>query len=259
MKTKMEIQIKKAVKAGNSSAVILPRAWLNQEVRVELAKKSNETILLDVMDIVKKYIALSEIIGIYLTGSYARGEENKESDIDVLIISKDKDKKMICEGIYNILIVSEELLKQKLENDLFPVGPMIREAKPLINSAYIESIKIKVSKKNVKWYMDTTKDKLKLIKEALKNANKKVDNRVAYTLILRIRTLCIIQKLVSKQNYSKKSFVKLIAKISGSNNAYGSYLVIKDKIGKSNNTTKEEAEKLYGYLRKQLEDVKKII
>ena len=31
----MEAQIKRAVKAGNSSAVILPRAWLNKEVRVE--------------------------------------------------------------------------------------------------------------------------------------------------------------------------------------------------------------------------------
>ena len=39
----MNMEIKKTVKAGNSSAVILPRAWLNQEVRVELVKKSQET------------------------------------------------------------------------------------------------------------------------------------------------------------------------------------------------------------------------
>jgi len=30
----MEIEIKKAIRAGNSSAVILPRAWLSKEVRV---------------------------------------------------------------------------------------------------------------------------------------------------------------------------------------------------------------------------------
>ena len=71
----MEIQLKRAVRAGNSSAVILPKAWLNQEVRVELVKKTPEIILSDVIEIAKKYIELSSIIGIYLTGSYARGEE----------------------------------------------------------------------------------------------------------------------------------------------------------------------------------------
>ena len=45
----MEIQIKKTVKAGNSSAVVLPKSWLNQNVRVELIKKTPEIMLLDVI------------------------------------------------------------------------------------------------------------------------------------------------------------------------------------------------------------------
>ena len=85
----MEAQIKKAVRAGNSSAVILPRAWLNKEVRVELAKKSHETILLEAINIIKKYIALKDVVGIYLTGSYARGEEDENSDIDIFILVND--------------------------------------------------------------------------------------------------------------------------------------------------------------------------
>ena len=36
----MEIQIKKTIKSGNSSAVILPKSWLNEQVRVELVKES---------------------------------------------------------------------------------------------------------------------------------------------------------------------------------------------------------------------------
>jgi len=88
----MNMEIKKTVKAGNSSAVILPRAWLNQEVRVELVKKSQETILFDTINIAKKYMELKDIIGIYLAGSYARGEESKDSDIDILIISNNIDK-----------------------------------------------------------------------------------------------------------------------------------------------------------------------
>ena len=102
-------QIKKTVKSGNSSAVILPRSWLNKEVRVELIKKTSETILLEVIKVLREYLDLKEIIGIYLTGSYARGEEDENSDIDILVLTKDIDRKMIREGIYNILIISSEL------------------------------------------------------------------------------------------------------------------------------------------------------
>ena len=254
----MDIEIKKAVKSGNSSAVILPKAWLNKEVRVELVKKNPETILLDIIDIVKKYIDLKEIIGIYLAGSYARGEQEEESDIDILVISENIDKEMIHEGIYNILIVSKELLNQKLEYDLFPIGQMIKEAKALINSSYLDSIEVKITKKNVKWYIDTTKEKLELIKELLKNAKEEVNNKIIYTLILRIRTLYIIQGLINNQAYSKKDFMKLITKIAGKI-PYESYLSVKNNSEETNKTTKEEAEKLYYYLKKQLSDVKKLL
>ena len=61
----MEIQIKKAVKSGNSSAVILPKSWLNKEVRVELVEKSPEKILSEVLNIVGNYLDLKKIIGVY--------------------------------------------------------------------------------------------------------------------------------------------------------------------------------------------------
>ena len=253
----MNIEIKKAVKAGNSSAVILPRAWLNREVRVELVKKTPETILLDVINIAKKYINIESIKGIYLVGSYARGEESRESDIDILIISSNIDRKMIHEGMYNILIMSEKLLQQKLKRDLFPIGQMIKEAKSLINSEYLASIKIKVTSKNVRWYIDTTTEKLELIKKILKKAGK-VDNRVVYTLILRIRTLYITEKLMNNQNYSKKNFEKLIYKIAGKN-AYEAYISVKNDLEEAGRTRKEEAEKLYYYLEKQLNDVKRVL
>ena len=255
---KMNMEIKKTVKAGNSSAVILPRAWLNQEVRVELVKKSQETILFETINIAKKYMELKDAIGIYLAGSYARGEESKDSDIDILIISNNIDKEMVHEGIYNVLIISEELLNQKLKQDLFPIGQMIKEAKPLINSSYLNSIDIIVTKKNVKWYIDTTNKKLKLLKNLIKKSDEKVNNRIIYTLILRIRTLHIIQKLINNENYSKEDFISLIEKIS-SRNSYESYLEVKNELKETNKITKKEAEELYNYLEKQLESVKKVL
>ena len=260
----MEVQIKKAIKAGNSSAVILPRAWLNKEVRVELLKKTPEIILSDVLKIAKEHVDLGEITGIYLAGSYARGEEDKNSDIDILIITKDTDKEMIKQGIYNVLLVSAGLLEQKLNQDLLPIGQMLKEAKPLLNSDYLDSIEIKVTKKNVDWYISTTKEKLSLIKGYIDKAKKKKNKRdfsdkVAYTLILRIRTLEIIEKLIKNKEYSKKEFVKLIDRVSKGKNSYERYLAVKNNSKNKNAVSLEEAERLYEYLKNQLDRTEKLL
>lgn len=259
----MEIQIKKAIKAGNSSAVILPRAWLNKEVRVELIKKTPETILKEVIEILKENISLESIIGIYLVGSYARQEENENSDIDILVITDDIDKEVIEKGIYNVLIVSYQLLHQKLEQDLFPIGQMLKEAKSLLNSNYIKDLDIKVTKKNVKWYLDTTKEKLDIIKEYIDDAKKEnrnhIRDRIAYTLVLRIRTLEIIKKLIQNKNYSNRKFVGLINKVSAGTNAYEGYLTVKNNLKERNRVTISETEKLYEYLKRDLAKAKNMI
>ena len=256
----MEIQIKKTVKAGNSSAVILPRAWLNQEVRVELVKKTPEMILYDVLEIIKAHVDLKDIIGIYLVGSYARGEEDKDSDIDLLVITSNIDREIISENNYNILLVSSKLLNQKLRKDLLPVGQMIREAKPILNSVYLDSIEPKITRENIKWYLDTTESKLKIIKQVIdKTSNKKsscLSDRIAYTLILRIRTLHIIKKMIEKKSYSKNEFIKLINHISGGENAYKRYLAVKNNLSEKKGVSLGETEKLYCYLKNQLKEVK---
>ncbi len=251
----MEIQIKKAVKAGNSSAVIVPRAWLNQKVRVELIKKTNSEILVDILNIIKEYIELKEIIGIYLVGSYARQEETENSDIDILVITENTDKEIINNGIYSILIVSELLLMQKLENNLFPIGQMLKEAKPLINSKLLESIDVKATKKNTEWYIRTTKDKLDIIKKYLDKAKGKLSDKIAYTLILRLRTLYIIEKLIKNKDYSGADFLKLIKKLN-SIKSYEAYLRSKSNQKDKYDLRVDEARVLYDYLMNYLKKVK---
>lgn len=259
----MEIQIKRTIKAGNSSAVILPRSWLNKSVKVELIDKTPDIILDDVLKILKNHLDIKDITGIYLTGSYARSEQDIESDIDILVISKNTDKEMINTGIYNILIISKSLLEQKLYSDLFPIGPMLIEAKPLINSDYIENIDIKVTKNNISWYLRTTKEKLDLIKKIIKlhKQIKKshISDSVAYTLILRIRTLHLIEYLKKNRPYSKNKFIKLINNLTGSSNAYERYLVIKNNMPDKSKISLNEIEKLYDYLDNQLIKIKKLI
>ena len=257
----MEIQIKKAVKAGNSSAVILPRSWLNKEVRIELIKKTPDTILLDVLQIIKEHISLEEVIGIYLAGSYARNEEDQNSDIDILVITSNIDKEMISHENYNILIVSSKLLEQKLKKDLLPIGQMIKEAKPLLNANYLDSIEVKITKENISWYLKTTEEKLQIIKEFIDKTKttKKVDSKIIYTLVLRIRTLYIIKKLMNNEIYSKNEFIKIIKGISGETKAYETYLDVKNNIKTSSKSNLKEVEKLYSYLEDQLKEIKRKI
>jgi len=249
--------IKKTVKAGNSSAVTLPRSWLNKEVRIELVKKSHKTILDETLAIIENYIKTKEIIGIYLTGSYSRNEENEISDIDILVITENESKEIIEEGIYSILIVSKKLIDYKLKNDLLPIGPMIKEAIPLLNNSYLKDIKnkIKITNKNTKWYINTTKEKIEIIRDWLENSNNKINDRIIYTLILRIRTLYIIQKLKQNKIPTKKEFLRIIEKIA-SNTAYERYVSIKNKEKEKSIISKKDAEKLLDYLEKQLIRIK---
>ena len=257
----MEIQIKKTVKAGNSSAVVLPKAWLNKEVRVELVKKTPEGILSDTIDILREHIDIGEIIGVYLVGSYAREEQTIESDIDILVVTNSFDKEMISEGAYNILIVSKELLEQKLREDLLPIGAMLSEARPLLNLYYLSSLEVKVTKRNVKWYIESTEDKLRVVKDFLNKMNKSskkyIDDRVIYTLVLRIRTLYIIEKMMKEKDYSKEEFVKLIRDISGSSKVYDTYTRVKNDIRGKGEVKIEEAERLCEYLEDYLWKIRK--
>ena len=75
--------VKDVADRGHSGGVYLPKSCVGQKVLIQPIS-------------VKEYIlnALSpymeDISGVYLYGSYARGEENEESDIDVLVISEKK-------------------------------------------------------------------------------------------------------------------------------------------------------------------------
>ena len=76
-------QVKKIVKVGNSAGVVLPREWYGGEARVELIKRPMN-IQEDVLKILRPH--LPNILGIYIVGSYARGEQTSESDVDILVI-----------------------------------------------------------------------------------------------------------------------------------------------------------------------------
>ena len=83
-----------------------------------------------------------------------------------------------------------------------------------------------------------------------------VNDKIAYTLILRIRTLYIIKKLIENKKYVKKKFEKIIKNIHAEN-AYKRYFSVKGNKKEENKAYIKEVIRLHKYLIKQLKDVKR--
>ena len=95
--------IKQAFKLGNSAGVLLPVEWNGKKVSIKLIDKS---ISQEIFEILEEKNILKNTIGIFLAGSYARGEETEKSDIDILIITDTLDMQ-IKTGKYEIILVSK--------------------------------------------------------------------------------------------------------------------------------------------------------
>src|SRR3989344_2268778 len=151
-KQKQEL-IKPIVRVGNSAGVILPREWLNGKVRVELVERPLN-IKKDILEILDDY--LEEIVGIYIVGSYARGEQTKESDVDVLVITNRINKRLEKKH-YEIIMTTKDVVEDEMKRNVLPLLPMIKEAKVLMNSDLIEKWKkTELTKKNLKPHIELT-------------------------------------------------------------------------------------------------------
>ena len=121
--------IKKVTSIGNGAHIFTPRGWLDDEVLlIRVPKQSIENRILDVL---KPY--LENIVGVYLYGSYARKDQNTESDIDLLVITNKKIS--INEDNYEIIVLEEKNIKKALE--IAPI--LISSARELIVLFFVES------------------------------------------------------------------------------------------------------------------------
>ena len=240
--------IKPIIRVGNSAGVLVPKEWLNGKARVQLIDKP-VNIKKDVLNILEPYF--EEILGIYLTGSYARNEQTSKSDIDIIVITSKKECR-IKKNKYDILLISKNEVNKVLKNNALPILPMLKEAKTILNKDYLESIKkLKISKKSFKWNVELMKSSLKMNKELInlkKEHSENIEDSIIYSLILNLRTLHIIDCIKINKRWSNKEFLFLIKEISGSLKVYESYLRIKNdkKIEKLISIT--DAQKLVSYI-----------
>jgi len=249
--------IKPIVRVGNSAGVLLPREWLNGKARVELFEKPID-IKKDVFEILDDY--LEDIIGIYLVGSYAREEQTGQSDVDILAITKDINKRMKS-GKYELMLISAKNLKKELEKNILPLLPMIREARPLLNSMAHDDYKdIKFTQENTKFHIETTNSALEVIDKSIGLAElegRGLSENIIYSLVLRLREVYIVDCLKYKKIATIKEFVSLIKKLTGSDKTYRLYLNVKNNKEKSNEQINtKEAKKIQDYITKKIKEQK---
>lgn len=249
----METVTKQTIKLGNSAGVLLPREWLNSIVEVKLVKTpySEDRILNDLNKYLKPYF--KNVLGIYLTGSYARGDYDKKSDIDVLVITDNINKIMNINN-YEIFLISEDNLTKKLSKSLY-LASAIRETIPLMNQKLLKKFKDIRININMKENIKEIEGILRINKDAIDTAreyNQKILDGTAYSLVLRFRELYLIKCIRENGKPDKREFLSLIDK-----DIYNAYLRVKRDEEEINNVNVEEADKLYELTKKWLKDLKR--
>ena len=250
------ILTKRIVKVGNSAGVVLPREWLDGTAKIELVRKPID-IKKDVFKIIDPY--LEHILGIYLTGSYARGEESERSDVDILVITNNINKK-IESGRYNIIMIDKKEIQEQFKKIAFPLIPMILEAKTLINNSLIKEISGNINRNNIKPVVELIKSAQNINKSFLdfdKELSSKTSSTIAYSLVLNLRSLYIIDCLRKNKKWSSKELKSIIKKVSGSLKLYEGYLRVKRREKAKEDISIEEAENLYFYIENGIYGVEK--
>jgi len=254
----METELVKNVASwGNGAGILLPKEWIGNQVKVVLIDRTLE-IKREVFSILEDY--LEDILGIYLVGSYARGEQDSKSDIDILVISN-KTKKEIKSGKYNVSISTLESLKKTVLAQPELVLPRIKEAKVILNPILLKEFEIKVNKKSFKEFYEDSERMLKISNEFVKldkeDGEDLESHSVVYSLVLRLRGLFFIKCLINEEKYSKKSFEKWILSVLNKEEFEKCYEIYglekEDKSSKSIKVKLETAKKLIKFLEDELE------
>lgn len=248
----MEILIKQTIKLGNSAGVILPKNWENKKVRVEIVEDS---IINDVFEILKENDLLFDVIGIYLAGSYARGEETPDSDIDLFVITGSINRK-IKRGKYDILLISKDKLEKNLKKSLY-IYSMVKEARSILNNSLITEYRKNKVKLPLGKILEEIKSVLKINREIIEideEMNKPVRDGTAYSVVLRLRELFLIECLLKNKPYTNNNFLKIIEK-NNSRDIYEAYLRVKNNSKEKNNLGLPKILNLLEYSKKLIKEI----
>jgi predicted nucleotidyltransferase len=219
--------LRRVTEIGNGAHIFAPKEWLDEEVIIIRIPKKNTRE--EILKLISPH--LDKINAVFLYGSYARGEQTSNSDLDVFIVSSEKFT--ITSKEAEIIVIPEDKLKTAVKLNPILFYSMLNEAKPIINASYLE--KLKKEKINFTYFKSFLEDTENLIKINdseinLDKSDKFASASVVYSLILRLRGIFLINLLYSKKSYSKARFKEFLEENSTIiyEDAYEAYLSIRD-------------------------------
>jgi len=242
--------IKQAFRLGNSAGVLLPIDWKDKKVKVQLIDKS---ITQDILEILEEKGLLNNVIGIYLAGSYARGEETESSDVDVLIIT-DNINKQIKIREYEMIMVSKEKFEKNIKTSLY-IASLINESKTILNNDFIKDYKTRILNLPIKRHLGEIRSIMKINEDFIdmdEQMKKNASDDTIYSIILRLRELYLIECLKNNKKPSNKEFLGVIKRLTGSIEAYDSYLRIKNNKPSREVITTGQSKKLIDYIKNKI-------
>lgn len=238
---------------GNGAHIFAPKEWINEKVLIVRLEK--KTIKEKLIEKISPY--LDKIIAVLLFGSVAREEETEQSDIDVLIIAKEKFK-IEKEKEMDIIILTDKEIPESIKKNPILMYSIFKESKTIINPEYAEEFKkIKIIPRYFSEFIEQTKKSIRSDKEIIeldRKTGKYASDSIVYSLILRLRGIYIINCLLDKKDFSNSSFKNWLnqTKVNFSN-AYDSYKRIRSEIyGKESKIKILESEKLLTLLESEL-------
>lgn len=209
-----EMVEKRVVPFGNGSIVYTPKTWIGKKAFV-LIEEQPQDIEKAVFEALKSL--LPELEGIFLFGSHARNEATENSDIDVLAISTKKMSLPKTQKFEFVVKTKDELLSGlKSDHNLF-LHQALSEAKPLLNRQLLEELRKTKTMPDFSVFFNDTLSAFQNIESLLQN-DKKTGQKYCtahaciYSLVLRVRTMFLIQCFLKKQAFSGKKFFEFLGK-----------------------------------------------
>lgn len=200
---------KKVVEIGNGAAVYVPKEYSGREVVVVIPEGIEE---------IKKRVLtglvgfMSNIAGVYLYGSYARNEQEADSDVDVLVITKEKDGKIkeVFKDI-DLRTVSLNGVIRSIKDYPLLIMPIFKEAIVMLNPFLLEELKnYKIDIKKFKWSFEEIKRTIKIIENFIELDEEEISPSHIYSLIMRIRVCCLAECLLKNKKFTNNSIRELL-------------------------------------------------
>jgi len=253
-----------ATPVGNGSHIIVPKEWEGYEIVLTKVVESDPKK--EIFKILEPY--LENIIGIYMYGSYARKEQGKDSDIDVIVITNKKLSAVEVKKPFDITFVDKSKIDSFKEINPVLFYSFLFEAEPILNGDFLEQLRnteIKRFKQYLKPYLEDSIRVLKINKQLLELDKSEgvafVDSNLIYSLILRLRGIFIIDNLLKNEKFSNDAFLKILRNklAHDPQGYYNLYRAIRDNKKPRGKVEVIEAEKLINLLDNQLREIKRIV